>query len=759
MPARAEVERRALQVLEALSEATDAERPELLAREPPEVRRRLAALEASLGAGDLGLATGPVSRTPELERPERIGPYRIDEPIGQGGMGSVWLARRDDGVFDQAIAVKFIHTELDSQAIARFEAERRLLARLEHPNIARILDGGLASSGLPYLTMEYVEGRPIDAATAGRDIAGTVAAFMQAAEAVQFAHGKLVVHADLKPSNILVDASGRVRLLDFGIARLVDDDDAVGPTPMTHDYASPQRRAGGRASIADDVFALGMILEDLTGAVGDRDLDAIAAKAAAPDEAARYGSVAELLGDLTRWRERLPVRARPQTVGYRAERFLARHRLGVALTVAAMLVLAASTAVATVSYIRAEQARAEAEARFDDARGTARYLLYDVADALDRTPGTLPLRTKVAAVSQRYLDRLSTTPHATPAVRLESVDGLLRLATRQASSDAANLGQAEAARRSYDRALRVLRGLNGPIVERQRARALVGAARLESNAFNDFARAERFLAEARPLVDGARAPAADLFGEYANALSELRQWQARYPEAQAAAEAAEAAPATRNAYADALRRELAAGMAGDAIFYQGDVVGALVPYRRSLAMAEASLVRWPDDPTLRRRLARARYNVASTLLEAGRLDEALAASVRASAISGALAAAEPTDAVAQRMFTINENVRALTLGKLGRTDEAVAILSASAARRLALWRATPGDIHLARDYATSIAMTGDVEVEAGRKASGCRRYAEAETVFADLGRKGQISDQDRDFMLKLLQRNRAKHCR
>ncbi|MBU1378689.1 MAG: protein kinase [Alphaproteobacteria bacterium] len=758
MPAGTEVERRALQVLEELADADDPDtlRPRLLAREPEAVQRRVAALERSAAAADP--LTGSLQTLPDLELPERVGPYRIAEPLGQGGMGSVWLARRDDGVFDQAIAVKFIHTELDAHAIARFDAERRMLARLEHPNIARILDGGLADSGLPYLTMEYVEGRPIDAAAAGLSAADTAAIFVQAAEAVQFAHSRLVVHADLKPSNILVDGAGRARLLDFGVARLVDDEDSAGPTPMTQDYASPQRRAGGSASIADDVFALGVILRDLVAEAGDRDLTAIAARASADDEATRYGSVAALLGDLTRWRERLPVSARPQTVGYRLERFWARRRAVVAITATAMLLLMGATAVASVNYVRAERARANANARLADAREAASYLMYDVADALDRTPGALPLRTRVAAVSQRYLDRLSTAPGAPVAVRLESADGLLRLGLRQGAQDVANLGQPAAARRSYAGALRVLGDLKGVDADRLRARTLLAQASLESNAFNDIATADRLLAQARPLIEGPAAPAAALKGDYALAMSELRQWQARYPDALAMARVALATGAAADPYADARRRERALSLLGDALFYGGDLEGGLDAYRQGAATLERAVARWPGDPMLQRRLSQARWNIASTLLEANRPREALQAAEGASAVSSAAAEAEPADAGVQRTHIINENARALALAKLGRTDEAVAVLTTNSARRLALWRAAPEQTHLARDYAVSMTMLGDVEAEAGRTDVACQRYGQARAVFDGLSRKGQISDQDRNFQLKLLLQNEARRC-
>ncbi|GAB5536932.1 MAG: hypothetical protein Rubg2KO_31810 [Rubricoccaceae bacterium] len=356
--------------------------------------------------------------------PETVGPWRIREQVGTGGMGLVYRAERNDGAFEQTVALKLIKRGMDSDAVLRrFQAERRILARLEHPGIARLIDGGLAEDGRPYLAMEFVEGEPITE-TCDRLQLGVEARldlFRQACEAVDYAHRQLVVHRDLKPSNVLVTESKtgerRVKLLDFGIARVLADDatetpltvlTAPGQFVLTPEYAAPEQVAGGTISTATDVYALGILLYELLvgqrpyefdartpgviehvvqnvqparpstavtdsptthGMPTDRlrrqlagDLDMICLTALRKEPERRYASVAALSDDIRRHQENLPVQARPDTVGYRARTFMRRHRVGLGATAAALLAIAlvSATAFARVSDER-DRAQTEAE--------------------------------------------------------------------------------------------------------------------------------------------------------------------------------------------------------------------------------------------------------------------------------------------------------------------------------------------------------------------------------------------------------------
>ena len=369
--------------------------------------RRSQNLEADGADGQPDCQPGPITGVLPAER---FGPYQAERLIGRGGMGAVYLARRADGQFEHAVAVKVIATHLGGdEFVARFHTERQLLASLNHPHITRLLDGGVLAGGDPYLVMEYVEGEPLDGYCDSRKLTVEVRLrlFLQVCEAVEYAHRNLIVHRDLKPGNILVTADGQVKLLDFGTAALAAPSSAVTPTRsrmVTPRYASPERLRGERANTANDVFSLGVILyELLTGAwpygdpdsmigelkraMGDAvpsapaavvtaeaaelrglplvrlqhavegDLSSIVLKALDSDPARRFGSVQQLSEDVERFLERRPIQARPQTTWYRTEKFLRRHWVPVA---AAALVVLAVVVAAIVSFRQTAVAREEA---------------------------------------------------------------------------------------------------------------------------------------------------------------------------------------------------------------------------------------------------------------------------------------------------------------------------------------------------------------------------------------------------------------
>jgi eukaryotic-like serine/threonine-protein kinase len=353
----------------------------------------------------------------------RVGPYRLVRELGRGGMADVWLAERADGAFTREVALKLpLVTRLRRDLAARFARERDILARLEHPHIARLYDAGVSDDDLPYLAMEYVAGQPItlwcDAHRAG--VPARLRLFAQVLEAVQYAHANLVVHRDLKPSNILVSGDGQVRLLDFGIAKLLADDETTHETQLTRqaghaltpDYASPEQILGDPLTIATDVYSLGVVLfELLTGhrpyklkvesaaqlelAILDAeavkpssvvdaaaaaargthvrhlsnvlagDLDTIVLKALAKDAAARYGTVAAFAEDLQRFSEGRAVLARPASWLYRSGKFIRRNKVSVG---AATLAVTALLAMTGVSLWQARVAREQAQVAAREAR-------------------------------------------------------------------------------------------------------------------------------------------------------------------------------------------------------------------------------------------------------------------------------------------------------------------------------------------------------------------------------------------------------
>ena len=331
----------------------------------------------------------------ELEGLE-LGAYTLERPIGQGGMGSVWLARRTDGRFEGCAAVKLLNLSLLSPGgQARFEREGSVLARLAHPNIARLLDAGVTPSGQPYLVLEHIDGQPIDSFVREHllSLGERVQLFLQVLGAVGHAHANLIVHRDIKPSNILVTGDGTVKLLDFGIAKLLDGDregqrtalTVEGSKVLTPEYASPEQVRGDVITTATDVYSLGVLLYILAsgrhptaegcGSPADAvralfeveparlklgDLDTVLRKALRKEPLERYQTVAELADDVTRYLRHEPVSARRASIAYHVGKFVRRHRAGVA----AALVTAAALVAATIFSIRQRQ---EAERQRDAA--------------------------------------------------------------------------------------------------------------------------------------------------------------------------------------------------------------------------------------------------------------------------------------------------------------------------------------------------------------------------------------------------------
>src|SRR3954451_12066201 len=284
-------------------------------------------------SGDLTGLVGAAARCLlDTARPQRCGPYRLLGVLGRGGMGTVYLAERADGEVDQRVAIKLICGGGAEAAFHdRFLQERQILATLTHPGIARLFDAGHTDDGRPYLVMELVDGVPIDSYAATLDLRDTLALFLRVCDAVSYAHGRLVLHRDLKPSNMLVDSSGNPKLLDFGIARILEAGALQTNTidrMLTPEYASPEQFQGRPQGVPSDVYALGAVLRKLLVAGSaklPRDLEAILAKALRPEPEARYGSVGQFADDLRAFLDHRPVLARSGNVCYRARKLVRRY--------------------------------------------------------------------------------------------------------------------------------------------------------------------------------------------------------------------------------------------------------------------------------------------------------------------------------------------------------------------------------------------------------------------------------------------------
>ncbi|HLK64938.1 MAG TPA: serine/threonine-protein kinase [Bryobacteraceae bacterium] len=419
----------------------------------------------------------------------RLGPYRLVRLVGQGGMGAVYEGIRED-TFQKRVAIKLVKHSFDSDfARRRFQQERQILARLDHPNIARLLDGGDHQGDFPYLVMEFVEGEPLLAAAASLGIPAKLRLFQQILSAVSYAHRNLIVHRDLKPANILVSPGGDPKLLDFGIARLMEDGSgAIAQTVtsavmLTPDYASPEQVKGEPAGISSDIYSLGAILYELlcgvrphrlesystaevyraiceveppapSAATADShlrrelrgDLDTLVLHAMDKDPAARYASAEAFSAEVEHYLSGRPLTVRPASAFERAWKFVKRNRLAVGAGVAVAASLIGGITASTIQARRAEQ-------RFAQVRALANTFLFQFHDEIRFIPGTTRARAMVVKTALQYLDNLSHSSGNDPALKAELAQAYRRVADAQASPNQPNLGDSQGAIASLERAV------------------------------------------------------------------------------------------------------------------------------------------------------------------------------------------------------------------------------------------------------------------------------------------------------------------
>jgi tRNA A-37 threonylcarbamoyl transferase component Bud32/tetratricopeptide (TPR) repeat protein len=409
----------------------------------------------------------------------RCGPYRLGELLGRGGMGAVYAAERVDGEVTQRVAVKLLRPAADDSLLRqRFLEERQILATLSHPNIARLVDVGHREDSQPYLVMEYIEGKPIDVCTAGFSIRQKIVLFLKVCAAVGYLHRNLVVHRDLKPPNILVTGEGEPKLLDFGIAKMLDlstDSTVTGMRILTPDYASPEQVAGSQVTTATDIYSLGAVLyKMLTGVAPHQfendsaraiafaissgkipppsklvpalrgDLEMILMKALRTEPQERYSTIEQFSEDLENFLQSRPIRARKGDAWYQTRKFLRRRWLPVAATALAVAGL-------TGGVLVANRQRAIAERRFVQVRQLSGKL-FDIDAIVRQTPGTTKARELIVSTSLEYLQRLATDAPSDPEIALEVANAYLRVARVQGVPVNSNLGHTEEADRSLQKA-------------------------------------------------------------------------------------------------------------------------------------------------------------------------------------------------------------------------------------------------------------------------------------------------------------------
>jgi serine/threonine protein kinase len=461
-----------------------------------------------------------------LQSGDALNGYKIVSLLGEGGMGEVYLA--DDTSLGRKVAIKLLKFGAGTTSIIRhFHQEERILAGLTHPNIAQLYGGDVTGNGLPYFVMEYVEGQRLDDYCRDHrlSILQRLELFRKICSAVSYAHQHLVIHRDLKPANIRVTADGEPKLLDFGIAKLLDPTTTAIPEMtmtfaaiMTPEYASPEQVRGENIATTSDVYSLGVVLyELLTGqkpykidkrtptavarAITEQeptrpstaiarsdgssksqtpnrktlrgDLDNIVLKALRKEPERRYASVAQFSDDIRRHLDGLPVIARKDTFQYRATKFIARHRVSVAAAMILFLTLVAGIVTTAIEARRADQQRARAERRFNDVRKLASSFLFEFHDAIEQLPGSTPARELLVKRALEYLDSLAEEAQDDLSLQRELISAYVKVGNVQGNPSNANLGDTAGALRSYRKAHAIAKSIAASDPLSQRPLAVV----------------------------------------------------------------------------------------------------------------------------------------------------------------------------------------------------------------------------------------------------------------------------------------------
>lgn len=693
-----------------------------------------------------------VGREDENLTGRQLGPYRLTGEIGHGGMGTVYLAERVDGTYQGQVAVKAVRRGMDTEELLRrFRTERQILASLNHPNIARLLDGGALPDGRPYLVMEYVEGRRIDryCDDEGLNTAERIRLFLQVCDAVSFAHQRLVVHRDIKPPNILVDASGRPKLLDFGIAKLLAPDEDAPATetfvrPMTPEYASPEQIRGQAVTTATDVYALGVVLyELLTGqrphSAKERtmealleairktdpmrpsaaaptemrrrlrgDLDVIVLTALRKEPERRYGSVEALAADLRRHLEGRAIVARGDSWSYRAGRFVVRNVVAVT---AAALVAAALITGAVVATKQAQVARAEralAEKRQNDTLRLTNSMLFELFDGIDHGPTRA--RQLLVEHAFGYLDELSHEAPDDPRLINELASAYRRLGSLQGGTrNAAGAGgDIPQARMSYTKALRLRERLSRLAPEHFENRRELGILHIELGAL------------------------ANIEGHVEAALTSHRKGVALL--AQAVAEQPRDREAKR-ALAQAHFNLANALGSSDAIANIGRPSEAAPHLTAALRLNSALLAERPDDLDIRVFMVALHNENAACLEKLGRTRESLEAQLNAIRIVETLVQRYPDSLLYRRELAVAYGNRASSLLRGGENADALDYTRKALPLYASIARSVPGDSDAERDLAIGHRNVGKALTATGDPAAALPHLREAIALLQGVTRR------------------------
>jgi serine/threonine protein kinase len=755
-----------------------------------EVESLIAAHDAAAGFIEQP-ADVPTAALGELGRSEAdrirpgaaIGPYRILRVLGTGGMGAVYLAERADEAFQRQVAIRVVAGALARpDLVERFLTERRILAALDHPHIARLLDAGATSDGLPYVVMEYVDGEPIDQYCKGRPVATRLALLRQVADAVHYAHQRLVIHRDIKASNILVNRDGQPKLLDFGIAKLLEAELGGGERTdtvaraLTPESASPEQLQNLPVTVASDVYSLGVLLyrlvaerkpfdqatsspSDLVRAICEVDppppsqasapgaprlapeIDWITMMALRKEPSRRYGSAQHLGEDIGRYLEGRPGIAAPDSWAYRTSKFVRRRWAMVAATAAVIVALAAGAAT---TYYQARRA----ERRFNDVRKLANSVVGEIYDAIADLPGSTAPRQLLVKKSLEYLDSLAAESSGDVSLQRELAGAYEKIGDVQGNPYGANLGDVPGAMATFEKLVRMRQVLyDGRGRTWQDTSALAMAhSKIGDVSYGQGKYAESAEAYRRGIavLEASEPPAA----ESVMATRHRSRWHGRAGVALTAAGKPKEAIAdletairivrpvaeSPDASPDA-RTEMAIYSAnlGDIYNYQRDFAKALEHH--SLAVETLRRLLPPDTKLVspRRRLALALARVGADLIDLKRYDEAIATTRETITLFEAIAASDPSSV--QFQFDLADTIGNLAMihEKAGALDEALATVRRSLAISDAAQARNPDFADHRFNYAEAVAQLGRIQLRRDEPADAVREFQRALQIVTQPG--------------------------
>jgi non-specific serine/threonine protein kinase/serine/threonine-protein kinase len=756
---------------------------------------------APLGAvGDLGPAFADAPQPGSV-----VGAYRLVRELGQGGMGTVFLATRADGTFEHEVAVKITRGPVSDRSVARrFQAERQILASLRHPHIVSLIDGGTSASGHAYLVMEYVDGSPMTRWLRDRNasLEQRLRLFRQVCSAVHVAHQHGIVHRDLKPGNVFVTGDGVPKVLDFGVAKLLESDGVAGstvtgllPGPLTPNYASPEQLRGLPVTTACDVYSLGVLLYEIlagarpyetagktvdqlleqvlhtpirrvsAAAAGPEglpypatrlrgDVDAIVQKAMHVEPAHRYASAEELSDDVARFLGGKPIVAREPSLGYVLRKLAAQHRGVVTAAVVGLAGVLVALGIALWQRQVAIDERARADARFNDVRQLANALIFKVHDAVVRLPGTTEVRKLIVTEALGYLDKLAATS-SDPTLRLELAKGYTQVARAMGDPSIANLGDYPAAMANLRRSLEILEPLRASPAWREAGLQAVLVLRTTAMVEWSVGQKEQAVATAHRALEEAEAlarlaPTDDdlrrtLASAHFNVASSFSHDAEAAPHWEAAGKLFEALWQEKPDDPDRMRNvALVDKYYGRLLLDQGRLEDGMSRYRRALDLDEKRLAMRPGFRQSQFDVAIDLANMGAGLTQLDRTEEALTYYERSISMREQLVASDEKDRSARLAL-----VRVLTTAARLHLQNGD---SAQARRRLdrvaeieATDQGLKDDRTFQRDRVKGLTIEARLALDAGQRSQACAVYSRAMRLAGEVYPRKDWDPQDRTW--------------